>query len=148
MTLNLVKLCVGAEAIEDLERWQAGRVVRPRKPGEVPYLGHTTFQTPKRQAELLDGGSLYWVIKGVVQVRQRIVGFDSGQKEDGSACCLILLDPLLIPVRPTRRKPFQGWRYLTRDDAPADLAGGEAAAAAIAEMPAKLRRELADLGLL
>ncbi|MBX9926328.1 MAG: DUF1489 domain-containing protein [Hyphomicrobiaceae bacterium] len=147
MTLHLVKLCVGAGSIEDLAAWQASRGARPRVGGK-PQLAHTTFQTPKRQEELLDGGSLYWVIKGVIQVRQRIVGFDTGEKDDGSACCLILLDPGLVPVRPVRRKPFQGWRYLSAADAPDDLKGGETAAAALAEMPATMRRDLADLGLL
>lgn len=147
MTLHLVKLCVGAASIEDLATWQASRAAHHRA-GGTPRLAHTTFQTPKRQAELLDGGSLYWVIKGVIQVRQRIAGFDTGTKEDGSACCLILLDPELVPVRPARRRPFQGWRYLMADDAPPDLKGGMADAGAPGDMPAKMRRDLADLGLL
>ncbi|MEO1650561.1 MAG: DUF1489 domain-containing protein, partial [Pseudomonadota bacterium] len=90
--------------------------------------------------------SLYWVIRGVVLVRQAIVGFDSGAKEDGTRFCLIELDPKLVPVRPTPRRPFQGWRYLKVEDAPADLAPG--AADDVAQMPAAMRRQLADLGLL
>jgi hypothetical protein len=148
MTIHLIKLCVGAESIDDLETWQTSRLEIARRLGLLPRIEHTTFQTPKRQAELLDGGSLYWVIKGVVQVRQRIVGFDTGVKEDSSPCCLILLDRTLVPVRPVRRKPFQGWRYLAYADAPPDLAGGRAAAADAAEMSAAMRRQLAELGLL
>ncbi|PPD28696.1 MAG: hypothetical protein CTY20_09175 [Hyphomicrobium sp.] len=146
MALNIVKLCVGAASIEDLEIWQQGRLAAMKAVGEVPRIVHTTFQTPKRQTELLDGGSLYWVIKGLIQVRQRILGFDDGTKADGSACCLFILAPELVPVRPMPRRPFQGWRYLTSSDVPADLAGG--AADGVAAMPPKMRKDLADLGLI
>jgi len=146
MTIHLIKLCVGAQSIDDLERWQASRLAFARAAGLPERIEHTTFQTPKRQAEVLDGGSLYWVIKGVVQVRQRIVGFDSGVKEDGSACCLLVLDPVLVPVRPVKRRPFQGWRYLSVADAPADIGGAQAAN--LTELSPAMRRDLAELGLL
>jgi hypothetical protein len=145
MTLHLIKLCVGAASIEDLATWQRGRLAELKKSGKKSQLFHTTFQTPKRQAELLAGGSLYWVIKGVIQVRQRIVGFGEGHKKDGSPCCLILLDPSLVPVRPLSRRAFQGWRYFDAADAPADLKRGEKK---LANLPPKMRRDLADLGLL
>jgi len=121
MTLHLIKLCVGATSVEDLGAWQKARLEEQRKSGLQPRLFHTTFQAPKRQDELLDGGSLYWVIKGVVQARQRLVGFEDGHKKDGSRCCLLLLDEELVPVRPVPRRAFQGWRYLSPDDAPRDL---------------------------
>ncbi len=146
MTLNLIKLCVGAESIEDLAAWQKRRLAAQKKAGEKLQLFHTTFQSPKRQAELTDGGSLYWVIKGLIQVRQPLVGFGEGYKENGSPCCLLLLSPKLIAVRPVPRRPFQGWRYLTAEDAPGDLKGG--AADSLAQMPPRMRRELVDLGLL
>jgi hypothetical protein len=145
MTLHLIKLCVGAASIEELATWQRGRLAELKKSGKKSQLFHTTFQTPKRQAELLAGGSLYWVIKGVIQVRQRIVGFGEGHKKDGSPCCLILLDPALVPVRPLSRRAFQGWRYFDAADAPADLKRGEKK---LADLPPKMRRDLADLGLL
>jgi hypothetical protein len=141
MTLHIIKLCVGAESIQDLAQWQAGRLSARSR------IEHTTFQTPKRQEDLLNGGSLYWVIKGVIQVRQRLTGFEAGHKDDGSACCLLLLDPKLIPVRPTKRRPFQGWRYLSEEDAPPDL-GSARAAADMAAMSPQMRKDLADLGLL
>ena len=147
MTLHIVKLCVGASSIEDLADWQKGRLAQRKAAGLKPRLEHRTFQSPKRQDEVLDGGSLYWVIKGVIQARQRITGFDTGQKDDGSPCCLILLDKALVPVRPTPRRAFQGWRYLAAADAPPDL-GSAANAAAMAEMTPKMRKDLADLGLL
>jgi hypothetical protein len=148
MPLHMVKLSVGTESVEDLARWQDGRVRMQKARGVVkPRLWHTTYQTPKRKDELLAGGSMYWVIKGIIQARQKLIGFDEGQKEDGSPCCLLVLDPELIPVRPTPRRPFQGWRYLTDDAVPPDLSsrGGRDETA---EMPPKLRKELATLGLL
>jgi hypothetical protein len=145
MPLHIVKLCVGAESIEDLAAWQKERLAKQKKAGAKPRLYHTTFQTPKR-TEVLEGGSLYWVIKGIIQVRQRLVGFDEGQKEDGSPCCLLLLDKTLVPVRPTPRRAFQGWRYLDDADAPPDLKKGTHDG--VAAMPPALRKELANLGLL
>ncbi len=144
MTVHLVKLCVGADSIEDLVDWQA-KHRRAKSKGGKSCAYHTTFQWPKREADLLDGGSLYWVIKGVILVRQAIVGLEEGTKEDGSRCCVLMLDPKLVPVRPMPRKAFQGWRYLDRTEAPSDLKRG--AKSQFAEMPAHLRKKLADLGL-
>lgn len=146
MALNIVKLCVGAASIEDLAEWQRGLFKAQKARREKPRIFHTTLQTPKRQAEL-EGGSLYWVIKGIIQVRQRLIGFDEGQKEDGSPCCLILLDEALVPVRPVPRRAFQGWRYLSEDDAPEDLGGGRRGDD-VAKMPSDMRRRLTELGLL
>ena len=146
MSLNLVKLCVGIETIDGLADRQKSIVQSSRSKSRKSKLYHPTYQAPKRQSELLDGGSLYWVIKGVITVRQRIVGFEDGTKKDGSRCCFILLDKKLIPVRPTRRRAFQGWRYLPADDAPPDLS--YANAGNLAAMPAKMRRELAELALI
>ena len=145
MTLHLIKLCVGATSIEDLASWQAGHRAFKAK-GGAHRVFHTTFQTPKRQDELLDGGSLYWVIKGVIQCRQKLTGFEDGTKGDGSPCCKLLLDPGIVPVRPHPRKAFQGWRYLSAEDAPADLkpGGGDG----LARMPPGMRKELAALGLI
>lgn len=145
MTLHLVKLCVGAASIEDLAAWQKGRLAAAKKVGKSRRLHHATFQTPKRQAELLDGGSLYWVIKGLILVRQRLVGFEDGVKDDGGACCHLLLDPELVPVHPVPRRAFQGWRYFAPDDAPADLTGERKG---LADLPPQMRKDLAELGLL
>ena len=125
MTLHLIKLCVGAASIEELAEWQTARAAERKKAGQTPRIFHTTFQTPKREAELLDGGSIYWVIKGTVQVRQKLIGFEQGKKSDGTPACLIVLDAALVPVRPVPRRAFQGWRYLAADDAPADLGRGD-----------------------
>jgi hypothetical protein len=146
MTTHIVKLCVGADSIEDLAGWQAERLAASVKNSGEPRIFHTTRMVPKRQSAVLDGGSLYWVIRGVIQVRQQIVGFEDGHKADGTRCCLIMLDPELVAVRPTPRRAFQGWRYLEADDAPADL--DKADGDRLAEMPAGMRRELAELCLI
>jgi hypothetical protein len=146
MTLHLIKLSVGSDSIEDHAQWQEANRQFWRKVAGSPAVFHTTFQTPKRIDDLLDGGSLYWVIKGVIQARQSLVGFDEGHKEDGSHCCLILLDPKIVPVRPVPRRAFQGWRYLEPADAPPDL--GSMRRGDITELPPHMRRELAALGLI
>ena len=147
MTLHLIKLCVGTDSIADLAAWQAERLRQRRKAGErKPRLFHRTFQTPKRRDELLAGGSLYWVIKGIVQVRQQLVDITEGTKDDGTPCCLLVLKTELVPVRPVPRRAFQGWRYLDAGEAPEDLRQGSARA--IVAMPPELRRDLAALGLL
>ena len=146
MTIHLVKLSVGTDSIEDLASWQAERLKQMKAAKQKPELFHRTFMMPKRREELLDGGSIYWVIKGVIQVRQRLLDLKEGTRPDGTLCTLLILDRKLVHVRPVPRRAFQGWRYLSVEDAPADLAGGRSGD--LDEMPAKLRRELAELGLL
>ena len=125
MALHLIKLCVGCDSIEDLASWQVERLKQMRKAGQKnPRLFHRTFQTPKRRDELLGGGSLYWVIKGIVQVRQPLLDIAEGTKDDGTPCCLLIFKNELVPVRPVPRRPFQGWRYLDPDEAPEDLKRG------------------------
>ncbi|MEO1205777.1 MAG: DUF1489 domain-containing protein [Pseudomonadota bacterium] len=145
MALNIVKLAVGAETIDDLVRWQNRCLAASQRATGKAELVHTTFQTPRRQDEVLAGGSLYWVIKGIIQVRQRLIGFEDGQKENGSPCCLFVLDPELVVVKGKARRPFQGWRYLKPEDAPPDLAGLQDGAE---RLPPAMQRELAELGLL
>jgi hypothetical protein len=146
MPLHLIKLCVGAASVDDLAAWQTARLAQLRRKDAAARISHATFQTPKRAEELLDGGSLYWVVKGVIQVRQRIVGLADGTRDDGKPCCLIELDEALVAVSPTPRRAFQGWRYLSADDAPGDL--GKGAGRGIEAMPERLRRQLAELGLI
>lgn len=133
MALHLIKLCVGIDSADELRAWRAMRAAQGHK-SIVP-----TRQTPKRAADLLDGGSLYWVIKGQILLRQvirRIDTLDGGQQP-----CRIELDPELIATAPQPRRPFQGWRYLDPKDAPPDLPGGEGG-----DMPEALARELRELG--
>ncbi|MCV0396444.1 MAG: DUF1489 family protein [Rhizobiaceae bacterium] len=145
MPLNLVKLCVGAESVEDLEAWIGERLSAMRARGEPAEPVHTTRMAPKRADELLDGGSLYWVIKGNVQCRQKLAAIRPFTDAEGIARCRLVLEPTVVRTQWQPRRAFQGWRYLEAKDAPADLRRGEAGLHAL---PPDLRRELAELGLL
>lgn len=140
MPLHMIKLCVGVDSVEDLETYVRARL--SGTPGAEQ--SHVTRVTPKRADEMLGGGSLFWVIKGQVQVRQPILRFDAIRTEDGIERCRIVLVPEFIRTRPLPKRPFQGWRYLTPEDAPPDLGEG----ADLSDLPPALRHELAELGLL
>lgn len=143
MALHLVKLSVGSTVVDDLANWVKRRVAHNEKLGRGRVHDHVTRMFPRRADELLDGGSLYWVIKGVVLVRQAIVGLETVTGADGIDRCAILMNPEMILTEPQPRRAFQGWRYLPGDDAPGDLSNAAKGAA-----PAELQRELAILGLL
>ncbi len=143
-SLHLIKLCVGAEAVEDLLEWQAARIAEYRAAGEEPLPVHVTRMWPKREAELLDGGALYWVFKGLVLARQRILRLDPREGADGIRRCAIVLDPQVIRTAPAPRRPFQGWRYLPASDAPPDLTGPPGDGPAL---PPAMAAELALLGV-
>lgn len=145
MTLHLIKLCVGADSVEDLREWVAERALAAIARGEEPHSGHVTRMMPKKTAELLDGGSLYWIIKGQVAARQRLLDIEQVTGDDGISRCRLVLGPEVVEVAPAPRRPFQGWRYLEPDAAPRDLA---ASGAELKDMPEALKRELAELGLL
>jgi hypothetical protein len=143
VTVHILKLCVGVAEIADLEYWVRKRAAEAGARGEPVRHRHVTRMTPRRLAEVLDGGSLYWVIGGFIQVRQRILGLDDVIGEDGISRCAIQLEPKLVATRPVPRRPFQGWRYLEAKDAPPDVGRGDGG-----DIPPELRRELAELGLL
>ncbi|PSJ61751.1 DUF1489 family protein [Kumtagia ephedrae] len=145
MALNLIKLCVGCDSVEDLEEWIAFRLDERRRAGEPVEQWHTTRMVPSRTAELVDGGSLYWVIKAQVQCRQRLLDIRPFVDADGIGRCHLVLDPKVERTQWQPRRAFQGWRYLKQADAPADLGRG---GSGLMEMPPKLRQELAELGLL
>lgn len=138
MALHLIKLSVGSKSLDDLRRWQAQHATAR------PPLRHMTRNFPRRAAEILDGGSIYWVIDRLLTARQRVLDIREGKRPDGTACTELVLDPALMPVQPRLMRPFQGWRYLAGPDAPADLPGSEAGSA----LPERLRRDLAALALL
>ena len=145
MPLHLIKLCVGVDSIRDLEEWIEEQMLLRRRSARPLEQTHTTRMVPKRVTELVDGGSLYWVIKGHVAARQRLLGIRPFTDGDGIGRCHIVLEPAVVAVSPRPMRPFQGWRYLAHADRPADLAGHGAEAA---DMPEPMRRELAALGLL
>jgi hypothetical protein len=145
MALHLIKLCVGCDSVRELEQWIRERLRAKRKRGEPREHVHTTRMAPKRAAELIDGGSLYWVIRGELACRQRLRDVRPIVDRDGISRCRLVLDPKVVLVRPRGWRAFQGWRYLEAKDAPDDL---DRAAPGIAIMPEPLRRELRELGLL
>jgi len=145
MPLHLIKLCVGADSVRDLEDWIKEKLRAKRKSGEKPEHIHRTRMVPKRAAELTDGGSLYWVIRGEVMCRQRLRAVRPFVDKDGIGRCGLVLDPKVVLVEPRPYRAFQGWRYLAVKDAPRDLAKVVKGAAA---MPETLRRELRELGLM
>jgi hypothetical protein len=144
MTLHLVKLCVGADSAESLQAWIDYRVEQARLAGLPEETTHTTRMVPTRKDELLDGGSLYWVIKGKIQARQHLLDIRPFTDEAGIKRCDLVMEPRLILTRYQPKRPFQGWRYLKVDEAPADVrVAGEAAS-----MPDAMRRDLTELCLL
>jgi len=145
MPLHILKLCVGCDSIEDLDDWIKLRLREARRAGKKPEHFHMTRMIPKRVDEILDGGSLYWVVRGNVQVRQRILDVRPFRDKDGIKRCRLVLEPKTVATEWQPRRAFQGWRYLKPEDAPRDLS---AARAGLTKLPPELRRDLADLGLL
>ena len=139
MSLHLIKLSVGTEDLVQLARWQARR---QRLAGR---LFHQTRMMPKRAAELLEGGSIYWVIRGQIRARQRLLAIERQQDPEGRAYALLILDPELHRTVAAPHRAFQGWRYLLPEDAPKDLAKSEGLPP---DMPAEMAAELQALGLL
>ncbi|MBO6716634.1 MAG: DUF1489 family protein [Rhizobiaceae bacterium] len=144
MSLHLIKLCVGAEDVEDLEEWIERRLAERRRAGQPVEHFHTTRMMPKRADELTSGGSLYWVIKGQVQCRQRLLEVRPFTDAEGIGRCHLVLEPKVVRTQWQPKRAFQGWRYLKVNEAPADLPDD----ADIRSMPGELRSELAELGLL
>jgi hypothetical protein len=139
--LHLIKLAVGVRDVGHLVEIQALRGTKN------PPLRHQTRNRPKRADEILDGGSIYWVIQRAVLVRQLVVGIVEDVWDDGSACTGLVLDPVLVRVAARSMKPFQGWRYLNAADAPADIGAG-AVVGGVDELPEAMRVALTHLALL
>jgi hypothetical protein len=145
MPLHLVKLCVGCDSVSDLEDWISQKLKEKKRRGQKPEHVHTTRMVPKRAAELTSAGSLYWVIRGRITCRERIVDIRPFTDKDGIGRCRVVLDGRIVLVEPRPRAAFQGWRYLEVKDAPRDLSR---AAPGASRMPETMRRELQELGLL
>jgi hypothetical protein len=139
MPLHLIKLAVGVADLREMAKLQQQR---KRERGRYGFF---TRNMPKRVDELLDGGSIYWVVKGQVRVRQRLKKFHPRKDDEGRPYVIVEFDRALVPVSPRRHRPFQGWRYLDGKDAPRDLPKG---AKGDDELPDSLASELRELGLL
>jgi hypothetical protein len=145
VTLHLLKLSVGCDSVKELEDWIREKQKERRKKGEPREHVHRTRMVPKRADELIDGGSMYWVIRGQVMCRQRLIDIRPYVDKEGVGRCQLVLQPKLVLVEPRPWRAFQGWRYLADKDAPRDL---DRAAPGARNMPETLRRELRELGLL
>ena len=139
--LNLIKLCVGCDSVEQLRRWQSERI----RSGAFANPEHVTRMRPKRSAELLEGGSLYWVIKGFVLARQRIIDLENRECPDGIMRCAIIFGREIVRTVAVPKRPFQGWRYLRSQDAPPDLS---LQGFTEHELPPKLEAALNEVGLI
>ena len=140
--LHLLKLSVGPKDVAQLRRIQALRATAS------PPLRHQTRMQPKRRDELLAGGSIYWVVAGFVQVRQRILDIVEDRWDDDTPCCGLVLHPELVPVEARATKAFQGWRYLPPEDAPPDVVPGQETVRGLEALPPKLRAALRDARLI
>ncbi|HYW61987.1 MAG TPA: DUF1489 domain-containing protein [Bradyrhizobium sp.] len=145
MPLHLIKLAVGCDSVKELKAWVSERMEVAKRKGLPRHHIHITRMTPKRDLEILAGGSLYWVIRGEIAAREKLIAIEPFRDRDGIGRCRLVMQPKVIAVSPRPMRPFQGWRYFQHGVAPPDLGK---AAAGIAAMPEPLRRELRDLGLL
>jgi hypothetical protein len=143
--LHLIKLCVGCDSVKDLEDWIRQKLKERRRRGQSREHVHRTRMMPKRVDELLDGGSLYWVIRGEVLCRQELRDVRRYVDRQGTGRCQFILTPKIVLVEPRPWRAFQGWRYLEPKEVPRDL---KRAAPGTQDMPENLRRELRELGLL
>lgn len=140
--LHIIKLCVGISSVDELISYREPRGVRVAGVTGDCHI-HRTRMRPKRGAEIIEAGSLYWVIKGAIRCRQRIVKLGFETDSEGKSCCDIIMDPEIIRTIPYPKRPFQGWRYLLEKDAPGDLNAGKEL-----QNDAQLAAELAELGLI
>jgi hypothetical protein len=145
MPLHLIKLCVGCDSVQDLEDWIAQKLKEKKRRGEKAEHIHTTRMMPKRADEIAGAGSLFWVIRGQVLCRERVLAVRPFRDKDGIGRCRLVLDGKVVLVAPRPCRAFQGWRYLAHADAPRDL---DRAAPGARNMPEPMRRELRELGLL
>ena len=143
MVLHLIKLAVGVDDLAHMKKVQAARRKHRRQTPRAPHWVYTR-NTPRRAEELLDGGSLYWVVRGVIRCRQELVGFDEDfDCEEARKYCRIKVKRTLVRTAPQACRAFQGWRYLEPDSAPPDISHGDSG-----DMPAEMAAELKRLGLL
>src|SRR5258708_21228621 len=142
MALHLIKLAVGVDDLADMKKLQASRRKQRRQSPRSPHWVYTR-NTPRRAEELLDGGSLYWVVRGVIRCRQELVGFDEDfDKEEARKYCRIKVKRTIIPTAPRACRALHGWRYFNPEEAPPDVSRGDTG-----DMPAEMAAELKRLGL-
>jgi hypothetical protein len=142
MTLHILKLLVGVEDVDHLAQIQK---IRLKREG---VLSHITRNTPRKAVEILEGGSVYWVIKRFIRVRQRLVGIEKGVNSEGKPSCALILDPNLVATELKEFRAFQGWRYFKNEESPADLINQTGETEIHKRLPDDMAAELKSLGLI
>ena len=142
MTLHILKLLVGVEDVDHLDQIQKKRLKREG------ILSHITRNTPRKATEILEGGSIYWVIKRFIRVRQRLVGIERVVNSEGKPSCAFILDPNLVATELKEFRAFQGWRYFKNEESPADLIFQTGETEIHKRLPDDMAAELKSLGLI
>jgi hypothetical protein len=148
MSLHLLKIAVSIDSVAHLARVQKARRDARRGRGEKPVNWHFTRNFPRRAAQVLDGGSMYWIIRGEIVARQPIIALEEHRRDDGRKRCAIGLAVKIIRTQPVAHRAIQGWRYLGPNDAPPDLTAAPPPPKGADRLPDGLARELRELGLL
>ena len=143
--VNLVKLCVGARTISDLATWQEQKRKLEDIDNGIGKIAHVTRMRPKREKDLISGGSIYWVFKGFIMARQRILTLEEYLGKDGIKRCALILGNEIFKTEPKPKRAFQGWRYLSQSDAPKDIGKFNITED---QLPHNLQVELIKLGVL
>ena len=141
--MNLIKLCVGAQNVSDLYNWQKNRLINYKGLGNNATFFITRMR-PKRENDILNGGSIFWVFKGLILARQKIIGFDNFMSEDNISRCKVILNSKIILTDAYHKKSFQGWRYFSQQEAPKDR---EIFSDEKTQLPLKIEKELSELGI-
>jgi hypothetical protein len=138
--INLIKINVGSTNVDDIRDWQLSN--REKWPDKRPR--HITRMWPKRQIEILNGGSIFWVVKGYIMARQKIIGMEEFYRNDTIKCCALVFDNSIFETEIVKKRPFQGWRYLEKEQSPADLVKKDHNNDNI---PLQLLAQLSDIGV-
>ena len=144
--VNIVKLAVGVQSVEELVLIQKRFLNQPGAQTSKGFY-HSTKLMPKKHEAIVKSGSLYWVIKGVICARQKILSITKQEDPDGIKRCKIFLDNSIIKTAPVRKKPFQGWRYLKKNRTPADITD-PLTTTFDDDIPLKVQQQLLEVGLL
>ena len=145
-TINIVKLAVGVQSVEELALIQRRFLNQPSAQTSKGFY-HSTKLMPKKHEAIVESGSLYWVIKGVICARQKIVEIIKQEEPDGIKRCRIYLEDSIIKTTPIRKRPFQGWRYLKKNKTPADIID-PITGTFDDDIPLDVQQQLLEVGLL
>ena len=145
MYANFLRTGVGVESIEHLYEIQHGHRQIKFNGENHAYL--FTRRTPTRANDLINGGSVYWIIKRQICARQTIADIQTLKDEDDKPFCHVIMNQQIYLTQPVAHKHIQGWRYLSPEKAPKDI-GLFTPNNRPDDIPPELAAELAEAGLL